>query len=56
LSSVADVLIAATLAGCGWMMMPLPFWVLGGVLVGAIAFAFVLDLVKVSVFRRLKIS
>jgi H+-transporting ATPase len=56
LSSVADVLIAFTLAGCGWLMMPLPFRVLGGVLVGAVAFAFALDLVKVSVFRRLKIT
>jgi H+-transporting ATPase len=56
LSSVVDVLIALTMAGCGWLMMPLPFLVLGSVLVGAIAFAFVLDLVKVSVFRRLKIT
>jgi hypothetical protein len=37
-------------------MLPLPLWVLGGVLASAIAFAFVLDLVKVSVFRRLKIT
>jgi hypothetical protein len=36
-------------------MVPLPFWVLGSVLFGAIIFAFVLDLVKVSVFSRLKI-
>jgi H+-transporting ATPase len=56
LSSVADVLIALTLAGCGWLMRPLPFRVLGSVRVGAVAFAFVLDLVKVSVFRRLKIT
>jgi H+-transporting ATPase len=56
LSSVVDVLVALTLAGCGWLMMPLPFRVLGSVLLGAIAFAFVLDLVKVSVFRRLKIT
>ena len=55
-SSFADVLIAATLAGCGWLMMPLPLWVVGSVLAGAIAFAFVLDLVKVSVFGRLKIT
>jgi H+-transporting ATPase len=56
LSSVADLVIALTLAGCGWLMMPLPFWVLGSVLAGAIAFVFVLDLVKGSVFRRLKIT
>jgi hypothetical protein len=37
-------------------MAPLPLWLLGGVLAGAIAFAFVLDLVKLSVFGRLKIT
>jgi len=56
LSSVADVMIALTLAGCGWLMLPLPWWVLGSVLVGAFAFAFALDLIKVPVFKRLKIS
>jgi H+-transporting ATPase len=56
LSSIADLLIASTLATCGWLMMPLPVWVVSSVIAGAIAFAFVLDLVKVSVFSRLKIS
>ncbi|MGA2440380.1 MAG: HAD-IC family P-type ATPase [Tepidisphaeraceae bacterium] len=55
-SSVADLLIAAALAERGWLMMPLPLRVLGSVVAGAIAFAFVSDLVKVSVFRRLKIA
>jgi H+-transporting ATPase len=55
-SSVTDLVIASTLAGSGWLMMPLPLWVLGSVAAGAIAFAFVLDLVKVSVFCRLKIT
>jgi H+-transporting ATPase len=55
-SSVLDVFIAATLAGCGWLMMPMPIGILGGVLLGAIAFTFVLDLVKVPVFERLKIA
>jgi H+-transporting ATPase len=55
-SSVADLLIALTLAGCGWLMLPLPLWVLGGVLASAIAFAFVLDLVKVPIFERLGIT
>jgi H+-transporting ATPase len=55
-SSVVDILIAATLAGCGWLMLPLPFWMLGSVLMGAIVFAFVLDLGKVPVFSRLKIT
>ena len=56
LSSVADLVSAATLAGCGWLMQPLPFWVLGSVLLGAFAFAFAVDLVKVSVFSGLKIT
>jgi H+-transporting ATPase len=57
LSSVVDLVIALTLAGCGWLMMPLPLWVLGSVTASAITFAFVLDLlVKGSVFRRLKIA
>jgi hypothetical protein len=36
-------------------MAPLPIPVLGGVLAGAIAFAFAVDLVKLPVFSRLKI-
>jgi H+-transporting ATPase len=55
-SSVVDVLIAATLAGFGWLMTPLPIWVLACVVVGAVVFVFVLDLVKVSVFARLNIT
>jgi H+-transporting ATPase len=56
LSSVTDIVIALTLAGCGWLMAPLPLLVLTGVLAVAIAFAFAADLVKVSVFRHLKIT
>jgi H+-transporting ATPase len=56
LSSVADLLIALVLAERGWLMRPLSLLVLISVLGGAIAFAFVLDLVKVSVFNRLKIA
>jgi H+-transporting ATPase len=56
LSSAIDVIIAATLAGCGWLMLPLPLWMLGSVLAVAIAFTFVMDLVKGLVFRRLKIA
>ena len=55
-SSIVDVFVAATLAGCGWLMLPLPFWISGSVLASAAVFAFVLDLVKVPVFARLKIS
>jgi H+-transporting ATPase len=56
LSSAADLLIAFVLAALGWLMMPLPVMVLSGVLAGAVVFTFVLDLVKVSVFSRLKIT
>jgi H+-transporting ATPase len=56
ISSVADVSIASALAACGWLMMPLSLWAISGVIIGAIAFAFVVDLVKVSVFGRLKIT
>ncbi len=56
LSSVADLLIALVLAERGWLMRPLSLLVLVSVLGGAIAFTFVLDLVKVSVFRRLEIA
>jgi H+-transporting ATPase len=56
LSSVADLLIAALLATLGWLMMPLSLGVVGSVIAGAIAFAFVLDVVKVSVFGRLEIA
>jgi len=56
LSSAIDVIIAATLAGCGWLMLPLPLWTLGSVLAGAIAFTFVMDSAKGLVFRRLTIT
>jgi len=56
LSSGADVLIASVLAGCGWLMMPLPLWVLATVLAGAVVFAFAVDLGKVSIFNRLRIA
>jgi H+-transporting ATPase len=55
-SSAADLLIASTLATCGIAMAPLPIFVLGETLVGAAAFAFVLDFAKVPVFQRLNIA
>ena len=56
LSSVADLGSALTLAGCGWLMAPLPVWLLGSVLAGAIVYILILDRVKVSVFARLEIA
>jgi H+-transporting ATPase len=55
-SSVVDVLIASTLATCGIAMTPLPIVVVGGILVSAAVFAFLLDVAKVPVFRRLGIA
>jgi len=55
-SSVADLLIASTLAIGGIAMTPLPAWAVAAVLGVAAAFAVILDLVKVPVFRRLQIT
>jgi H+-transporting ATPase len=55
-SSVADIAIASTLAVGGIAMTPLPVLAVAGTLVAAIAFAFVLDAVKVPVFARLRIA
>jgi H+-transporting ATPase len=54
-SSVADLLIASTLATCGIAMTSLPIFVVAGTLVAAGVFAFILDFAKVPVFNRLKI-
>jgi len=55
-SSVADVLIAAVLAVGGIAMAPLPASVVAAALAAAIAFAIILDFVKVPLFRRLRIA
>jgi len=55
-SSFVDVLIAAALALTGIAMAPLPLVAVAGTLVAAAAFAFVMDFVKVPVFRRLAIG
>jgi H+-transporting ATPase len=56
LSSVVDLLIASTLEVGGIGMAPLPAPVVAGTLAAAIVFAVLLDLVKVPVFQRLKIT
>jgi H+-transporting ATPase len=55
-SSTMDVLIASVLATCGIAMAPLPTLVVGGTLVGAAVFAFIVDFAKVPLFNRLKIA
>jgi H+-transporting ATPase len=54
-SSVGDLLIASTLAVGGIAMTPLPALMVIGILAAAAAFAVLMDLVKVPVFRRLGI-
>jgi H+-transporting ATPase len=55
-SSVADVLIISTLATLGIAMSPLPMWVVGGEFAAAVAFGALLDLIKIPVFGKLRIS
>jgi H+-transporting ATPase len=55
LSSAVDLLIASTLATRGLAMAPLPLAVIGATLAAAAVFAFLVDFVKVPVFRRLAI-
>jgi H+-transporting ATPase len=55
LSSAVDLLIASTMANRGLAMAPLPLVVIGAVLAGAVAFAFLVDFAKVPVFRCLEI-
>ncbi|MGA8042225.1 MAG: HAD-IC family P-type ATPase [Terracidiphilus sp.] len=56
LSSVADILIISTLATLGIAMAPLPITVIVCAFASAIAFGAVLDVVKIPVFARLRIS
>ncbi len=54
-SSVVDISVASILATAGILMTPLPIAVVLGTLGAAVVFAFVLELVKVPIFRRLRI-
>lgn len=55
-SSVADILIASTLAALGILMLPLPVAVVADTLAAAVAFGFILNIVKIPVFKRLQIA
>jgi H+-transporting ATPase len=55
-SSVVDTLIACVLAVTGIAMAPLSLGVVAGALGGAVAFALLMDLVKVPLFRRLSLT
>jgi len=56
LSSVADVLIISVLAFLGIAMAPLSIAIIAGEFGAAITFGVVMDLVKIPVFARLRIS
>jgi H+-transporting ATPase len=56
LCSIADVLIISTLAILGIAMAPLPAAVIACEFAAAIAFGAILDVVKIPVFARLRIS
>jgi H+-transporting ATPase len=55
-SSVTDLLIASTLAVCGIVMTALPVIVVADILVAAVAFAFIADVAKFPLLKRLRIS
>jgi H+-transporting ATPase len=55
-SSAIDILIASMLSIEGIAMSPLPVWIVAGTLGAAAVFAVVADLVKIPVFRRLRIA
>ena len=55
-SSLADVLIISTLAAFGIAMAPLPIAIIAGEFAAAITFGVVMDLAKIPVLARLRIS
>jgi H+-transporting ATPase len=55
-SSVADVLVISTLAALGIAMAPLPVAIIAGEFAAAVAFGVLLDVAKIPIFARLRIS
>jgi H+-transporting ATPase len=56
LSSVGDLLIISLLAWRGILMSPVSATVLGALLLASLAFAAVLNAVKIPVFRKLQVA
>jgi H+-transporting ATPase len=56
LSSLVDIAIASLLAGLGIFMAPLPWLMIGAILLAATVFALLVDFAKVPVFKRLQIA
>ncbi|MHB1590774.1 MAG: heavy metal translocating P-type ATPase [Sulfuricella sp.] len=55
-SSIGDALIISTLATQGILMTPLPILVVAGTLAAAVGFGLVLNVVKIPIFKRLRIA
>jgi len=55
-SSAADLLIASVLAHQGIAMTPMPFMTMSEAFLGAVAFALVVDGLKVPIFKRLRLA
>ncbi len=55
-SSVADLLIASTLAACGVLMTRLPLLAVAATLGAAALYALAVDVMKVPLFRRLRMA
>ena len=56
ISSIADIVIAATLAAAGIAMAPLPIWAIASTLAAATMFGVILTFVKLPIFRCLGIA
>jgi H+-transporting ATPase len=56
LSSIADVSVVAALAARGIFMQALPLTMIAGVFIAATTFAFLLDVVKLAMFRRFAVG
>ncbi|MDF2114628.1 HAD-IC family P-type ATPase [Roseiarcaceae bacterium H3SJ34-1] len=52
--SVADLLIIPTLAVTGFLMAPLPLYIVLSIFCASVIFAFALDAIKFAIFQRLK--
>jgi H+-transporting ATPase len=56
LSSACTLMVSALLAAFGILMVPLPSVIISEIFVATVMFAIVLDVIKVPLFRRLRLS
>jgi len=55
-SSTADIAIISTLATNGIWMVALPFWLVGALLAAVMIYLFLVDYLKIAVFRRFALA